>query len=1036
MDMRSALSGVSVFAVVLAAGLAAYGIDARAQTAPPPRSIGDVLALLEQHKPDPGRVNRLREIVAGQPPDPKDKVLSRRFYVERGNAAGQLGMVQQQLADLREAMELIPQGDPERWAVYIEIGLAEQQAGNFATAMKMWKEAPSVAVYDGQKHGAWTVVSVSSAAFGDLAGAREAYGHAESLMHSLMRTPGWGWFSSLWRANAERARAGILRLEGKHADAEISYRRAIALLDQQIKLHPLIPSRLFLAGPLSGYVRGAARWQSLNLVPTLLEQGKYAEAELVARDSLKRVLEYFGKYSPEAGAMLMSFANTVFEQGRFDEASALAAIALEIYEKLSAAPNSSVVIAARRMRGATYVEAGKHAEADAEFATLREAILKNPATAERLGTGSLYWVYAQIKVGKTAEAVDQARRIYERQRQRYGQAYYLPNEARGFYAMALAADQRYEEALREYRVAIPALLSALSERTGEEGVGLGRALRLTRVLDSYIALMGHFASLPNPPAGLDPVAEAFLVSDAARGSTVQRALISASARASIRDPELAKLAREEQDSGQRVASLTAILVDLLARPPEQQLPAVIAQMRGDIEALRKQRVTLKREIEKRFPEYANLIDPKPVSLDAARRTLTAGEVLIVLYGTEDKTFVWAVPHEGAARFHAAALGRGERDAMVAALRRALDVGDRPLELFPQFDVAQSNRLFMELLAPIEPVWGKASSLLIVPHGSLGELPFGLLVTTPGDVARGGLLFEGYRKIDWLIRRAAVTQLPSINTLVSLRSVVRARAPSKAFAGFGDPIFDPKAATLAAGPVTRGVKLRSAPFADPAIRKAFSTRLSMLARLPDTAEEMESIAKALGASVQDDVFLGARASETTVKKMDLSDRRVLAFATHGLVPGDLDGLTQPALALSSPLVTGETDSDGLLGMDEILALKLNADWVVLSACNSASAGRASEEAVSGLGRAFFFAGARALLVSNWPVETVSAKLLTTDIFRRQAADAKLARAEALRQAMLNVMDNETGKGTDGKPLYSYAHPMFWAPFSLVGDGGRN
>jgi CHAT domain-containing protein len=158
-----------------------------------------------------------------------------------------------------------------------------------------------------------------------------------------------------------------------------------------------------------------------------------------------------------------------------------------------------------------------------------------------------------------------------------------------------------------------------------------------------------------------------------------------------------------------------------------------------------------------------------------------------------------------------------------------------------------------------------------------------------------------------------------------------------------------------------------------------------------------------------------------------------FATHGLVPGDLDGLTQPALALSNPQVTGESDADGLLTMEEIFGLKLNADWVVLSACNTASGVGEGSEAVSGLGRAFFYAGARALLVSNWPVETVSAKLLTTELFRRQAADAKLARAEALRQAMLRVMDEESAIGDDGKPLYSYAHPMFWAPFSLVGDG---
>ena len=156
-----------------------------------------------------------------------------------------------------------------------------------------------------------------------------------------------------------------------------------------------------------------------------------------------------------------------------------------------------------------------------------------------------------------------------------------------------------------------------------------------------------------------------------------------------------------------------------------------------------------------------------------------------------------------------------------------------------------------------------------------------------------------------------------------------------------------------------------------------------------------------------------------------------FATHGLIPDELPGLSQPALALSNPAVTGEKE-DGLLTLAEILGLKLRADWVVLSACNTASPDGQASEAVSGLGRGFFFAGAKALLVSHWPVETVSAKLLTTELFRRQAANATLGRAQALREASLAVMQ-QSAKGSRGAS-YSYAHPMFWAPFVVVGDGG--
>jgi CHAT domain-containing protein len=211
---------------------------------------------------------------------------------------------------------------------------------------------------------------------------------------------------------------------------------------------------------------------------------------------------------------------------------------------------------------------------------------------------------------------------------------------------------------------------------------------------------------------------------------------------------------------------------------------------------------------------------------------------------------------------------------------------------------------------------------------------------------------------------------------------------------------------------------------------------MLPRLPDTADEIRSIAVALNADLTRDVFLGARASEGAVKALDLANYRVLAFATHGLVPGDLDGLTQPALALSAPDVA-DADGDGVLTMEEILGLHLNADWIVLSACNTASGQGAGSEALSGLGRAFFYAGARALLVSNWPVETTSARELTTDLFRRQRNAPALTRAKAL-QATMNALIDGPGyvDRATNTVVFSYAHPLFWAPFTLVGDGGGN
>jgi CHAT domain-containing protein len=375
------------------------------------------------------------------------------------------------------------------------------------------------------------------------------------------------------------------------------------------------------------------------------------------------------------------------------------------------------------------------------------------------------------------------------------------------------------------------------------------------------------------------------------------------------------------------------------------------------------------------------------------------------------------------------------------LRKALDIGSTQLERFPKYDLAKSYELYSKLLMPVEAGWQGAKNLVIVPHKALGQLPFSLLITQPAEVNnKGPKLFEGYRQVPWLIRQTAVTQLPSVSTLIALRRMPAAKPGRKEFIGFGDPYFSKemeleatKLGSASPDTTTRGFgHVRSRSIANVAgvnstVRN--SAGLGQLSRLEDTADEIKSIAAVLKANAATDIFLGKDASEKNVLSGKLDNHRIVMFATHGLLPGDLNGQTQPALALSAPEVTGNAGENGLLTTDKVLGLKLNADWVVLSACNTASGDGAGSEAVSGLGRAFFFAGARTLLVSNWPVETVSAKLLTTKLFEHQVLNPKASRAEALRQTMLDLIDKAEPGG------FTYAHPMFWAPFSLVGDGGR-
>jgi CHAT domain-containing protein len=408
-----------------------------------------------------------------------------------------------------------------------------------------------------------------------------------------------------------------------------------------------------------------------------------------------------------------------------------------------------------------------------------------------------------------------------------------------------------------------------------------------------------------------------------------------------------------------------------------------------------------------------------------------------------------VPRQGEASFAVVELGREDLSDKVAILRGALEPNATTLGDIPEFDIGSAYALYEQLLAPVKAGWKDAKSLLVIGHGPLGFLPLSLLPTKFVTMEpESEPLFRRYRAVPWLARSHAVTMLPSVSSLAALRGVPEGGAERQAFVGFGDPWFNIEQAETAVAAVaeqgqqvavltTRGLTARGLPVslrAAPRTDHVASAELGILPRLPETALEVRSMAMAMDADVTKSVFVGRNASEATVKQMDLSGVKVLAFATHGLIPGDLNGLLQPALALSSPRVVGGAD-DGLLTMGEILGLKLNADWVVLSACNTGSGQGAGAEAVSGLGLAFFYAGTRALLVSNWPVETTSAKALTTDLFRRQAKDHDLSRAEALRQAMEGMIDQKGYIDPEtGKTVFSYAHPLFWAPFSLIGDGG--
>jgi CHAT domain-containing protein len=1002
---------------------------------PPPRTINDITAVLdEQQRADPEAAERARAAAYRDPPPDADGQDLAKFYWKRGLAAGKFGDVEQQIADLKEAERHSKSGSPRiHMDILWDLGLAETFAGNYADSIRHREE--SITNVPNNRRGALitrgSVLAVVYAAGGDLDAAELQLEKSEQLLVEARTWQSWGQRGNTYKRSVRRAEARILYDKGLYAEADPVFRAALRASEQEIRTGQ------------GKYAALANQLLHISLAKNLVRQGRLTEAEIEVRTALTSSLSRVGRYSPETANVLKWLAYVLSEQGRHAEAEQLARASIDSYERVGATGDSLKFAEARRHLAESLVSQDQWQAALAEYDAIESALANDSYSFERVMGGELNWALALMASGRTAEARRVAEGILQRNQQMVGEKHYNTAAARGVLAMALAKQDERQRALAEFQEAIPILLSRSRQSDDENTTRAAREQRLGLILEAYIGLLADIRGTALArEAEIDAAVEGFRLADVASSRSVQRALGASSARAAARDPDLADLVRREQDAQKQVAALYGLLANVMSRPTDQRNPGAVQDLRVRIDQLRGARAALMEEIEQRFSDYAELINPRPATIEDARLSLGPGEALIATYVGENRSFVWAIPQQGEVAFAAAPLGRERVATVVADLRQALAPNAQTLGGIPDFDVALAHRLFESLLAPVKGGWGEAESLLVVAHGPLGQLPFSVLVTAPADLsAEREPLFARYRDISWLARDHAVTVLPSVTSLKTLRALPPGDPSRRAFAGFGDPWFSDAQAAAAPAQTAelagrgalavRGlpVRLRSLPEMD----EFDSAELAQLPRLPDTADELRGIALAMNADLTTDVFTGKEANESVVKSLDLSGRRVVAFATHGLVPGDLNGLTQPALALSAPQVAG-VEGDGLLTMGEILGLKMDADWVVLSACNTAAAQGAGAEAVSGLGRAFFYAGARALLVSNWPVETTSAKALTTDIFRRQAEDPSLSRAEALRQAMLGLVDGPGYVDGAGQSVFSYAHPIFWAPFSLVGDGG--
>ena len=753
--------------------------------------------------------------------------------------------------------------------------------------------------------------------------------------------------------------------------------------------------------------------------------GKTDLSIAIARQSLTILERAFGKSHPRVASALTRLANA-WRGRNLRTSEKFLKQSLAILEK-KYGPHHPLVGAPLGMLGQTYTETEEFGKAIPVFEralAIREAAFGKDhvlvgETLNNLG-------YAYYRTGRNEAAVSALERARDILEKTFGQdnisvAFCLSNLSRAYRALG-----RLDPALDLARRAVTIVGQRVDriEDTDDRRAGEQSEKRIVaRVMFGLLeALDARVAGRTEDSAIVE---EALFAAQSAASAETARTLAGMTARYATEDGELGQLVRERQDAQRRWNALDEALVSGVGEDRQRLSPATESDVRTELGEIDQRLTALNAKLARDFPAFVELSSARPARLANVQAALLTDEALAFWAVGKEESYAFVIRKTGATFFRAPR-AEGDVRKQVARLRDSLDARNRPFIELPPFDVAAAHDLYDAFLAPAGPVIAGARRLLIVPSGPLQSLPPSVLVSEAPAAPITGV--SDYSKVAWLGRSYAISVLPAVSSLPALRQLASTRAGSQPFMGFGDPKFrdethkdkdshkDDKDGELDLQKLFRGAR-------------ADVKAVSQLPALPDTATELRAEAEAIGAP-DASVVLGEEATVARVKSADLSDVRVLAFATHGLIAGELPALAEPALALTPPQQPTEGD-DGLLRASDISKLRLNADWVVLSACNTAAAdGSSGAEGLSGLAKSFFYAGARSLLVSHWHVDSAATVKLMTGAFRAMRQQPGLGRAQALRQSMLAMID---GAGKDGASDYD-AHPLYWAPFVLVGLDG--
>ncbi|ESQ88949.1 hypothetical protein ABAC460_14300 [Asticcacaulis sp. AC460] len=730
----------------------------------------------------------------------------------------------------------------------------------------------------------------------------------------------------------------------------------------------------------------ATAYALTNLATTLMEIGRYAEAEALYREAVDIAVETRGRDSYDAGTFTLYLAGSLQRQGHDEEAEALTRAALDILKAHPSETNPDTEALARLSLAEFSSNRGQPADAEAE---LRRALASLEPTGE---------------LGDTTRAA-----------------------VRADLAGALFDQGRYDEALATVDLAVDYLRRETTPAAGErvEAESL-RALILSRLgqgqaaVDTCVALVdGLTASLEKGDLAAAQASQvsvysrafvrctdvalvagqtetAFATAQRAAQSEIAATSQSLAVRAAGSTPEAAELARRFQDT-----QLVRLKLDRERNFARGKSKTEAARLDSEFAAAEASLSDITQKLTAVFPDFGPLSRPRPRTVDEVRAGLAPWHAVIIPLPGDDRLITLAVTRDGLT-WDSAPVNRIAVSRDVTAIRASID---RELnDPAAGFDRKAAWRLGSAVFTPkIRKALKGNTELNVLGNGALMSLPLGLLVTAPPQGADTDP--RALRKTAWLIRSYAVSVKPG---LIPARP---AMAGNAGFLGVGAPILGAAEGET----VDTAALYRTGGDKD---ILADTEALRRLPSLPHAKTELQRMSDAL-ALPNSRILTGADATETQLKSSDLTGYSVIAFATHGLTDRSTQALREPALVLTPPAQANALD-DGLLTASDVAGLRLKARWVILSACNSGSGREAGAGGYSGLAQAFMQAGADSLLVSMWPVRDDVADRLSVDTVRRDAGGA--SQAEALRQAVLALMKDDTVAGS--------ANPAIWAPFSVV------